>query len=124
MSPSSGASSSTIWAPHSPFTNAVLATTPARMPYGCDVISPYPLANWIGEWMTVAPCARAASTTSLVWAIMSVDSMTSATAPCSAPPSDVKSFWNSTRTTAVLFGSMAVLLSVRMLLAAQRSPAP
>ena len=33
-------------------------------------------------------------------------SITGSTAPCSAPPSEVKSFWYSIRTTAVLDGSM------------------
>src|SRR5689334_23005362 len=36
---------------------------------------------------------------------MPVRSITSWTAPCSAPPSEVKSFWYSIRTTAVFFGS-------------------
>ena len=35
-------------------------------------------------------------------------SMTGSTAPCRAPPSDVKSFWYSMSTTAVLDGSMTL----------------
>ena len=55
----------------------------------------------IGAWITVAPAARASSATRFAFASMSVDSMTPSTAPCSAPPGDVKSFWNSISTTAV-----------------------
>src|SRR4051794_7510910 len=58
--------------------------------------------------MTVTPAARAASTTSLVLASIFVEFMTSATAPLSAPPSEVKSFWYSISTSAVVFGSMAM----------------
>src|SRR5919198_209522 len=53
----------------------------------------------------MAPTARAASTTSRVFSSMPVSSMTPRTALCSAPPSEAKSFWYSTRTTAVVFGS-------------------
>ena len=56
----------------------------------------------------MAPAARAASTKALVLSIMLVCSMTSLTASWSTPPSDVKSFWNSIRTTAVCFGSIAM----------------
>src|ERR1700712_1068917 len=59
--------------------------------------------------MTVAPAARAASATFCVLPSMSVRSMTSATAPCRTPPSVVKSFWYSISTTAVVFGSMAMV---------------
>src|SRR6478609_8383631 len=58
--------------------------------------------------MTVTPAARAAATTSWVLASISVRSITSETAPWSAPPSDVKSFWYSIRTTAVVLGSTAM----------------
>ena len=44
-------------------------------------------------------------------ASMSVLSMTSSTAPWSTPPSEVKSFWYSMRTTAVLDGSMGMASS-------------
>src|SRR5258708_1221111 len=54
--------------------------------------------------MMVAPAALAAATTSLVFASMLVLSITSATAPCSAPPSEVNSFWYSISTTAVVAG--------------------
>src|SRR5450755_4531182 len=37
--------------------------------------------------------------------------MTSATAPCKTPPSEVKSFWYSIRTTAVDFGSTDIARS-------------
>src|SRR5689334_21946563 len=39
---------------------------------------------------------------------MSVLSITSETASCNAPPSEVKSFWYSMSTTAVVFGSIAM----------------
>src|SRR6478752_1810384 len=58
--------------------------------------------------MTVTPAARAAATTSWVLASISVRSITSETAPWSTPPSDVKSFWYSIRTTAVVLGSTAM----------------
>src|SRR5712691_359800 len=58
--------------------------------------------------MTVAPAALAWSATFLVFSSMSVDFITVSTAPCRAPPSEVKSFWNSMRTTAVDFGSDAI----------------
>jgi anti-sigma regulatory factor (Ser/Thr protein kinase) len=56
------------------------------------------LAKVIGACMTVAPAARAAATTSAVWASMFVFSITSCTAPCNAPPSEVNSFWYSMST--------------------------
>src|SRR3954465_5633577 len=59
----------------------------------------------MGAWTIVAPAERAASTRVRVFSSMPVFSMTSSTAPCSAPPSEVKSFWNSISTTAVVFGS-------------------
>src|SRR5262249_3114808 len=40
ISPSMGASASTMAAPHEPLTNALPSTTPLRMPYGCLVSSP------------------------------------------------------------------------------------
>ena len=55
----------------------------------------------------VAPAARAASTSARVFSSMPVCSITPLTAPWSAPPSEVKSFWYSISTTAVLLGSMA-----------------
>src|SRR4051794_17253721 len=58
--------------------------------------------------MIVTPAVRAAATTSLVFASIPVLSMTSDTAPCSTPPSVVKSFWNSIRTRAVVLGSIAI----------------
>src|SRR3954452_1043702 len=58
--------------------------------------------------MIVTPAVRAAATTSLVLASIPVLSMTSDTAPCSTPPSVVKSFWNSIRTRAVVLGSIAI----------------
>jgi hypothetical protein len=54
----------------------------------------------------VAPASRASSTSRRVFSSMPVSSITFSTAPCSAPPSLVKSFWYSTSTTAVLAGSM------------------
>ena len=63
--------------------------------------------------MTVTPAACAASMTSRALAIILVLSMTSETAPCSTPPSDVKSFWNSIRTTAVVAGSRGMTISSR-----------
>ena len=39
MSPSSGATSSTISAPQAPFTKELVSTTPLRIPYGWLVIS-------------------------------------------------------------------------------------
>src|ERR1700752_4085914 len=66
----------------------------------------------IGAYIPVAPANRAASTTSRVLLSILVWSITSDTAPCRTPPSDVKSFWYSISTTAVFFGSidMSVLL--------------
>src|SRR5690349_20922537 len=58
--------------------------------------------------MIVTPAARAAATTSLVFASIPVLSMTSDTAPCSTPPSVLTSIWNSIRTRAVVFGSIAI----------------
>ena len=87
-----------------PFTNAVESTTPLRIPYGWSESSPKPAANVIGAWTIVAPAARAASIRARVLSSMSVRSITSWTAPWSAPPSEVKSFWYSIRTTAVLGG--------------------
>ena len=49
---------------------------------------------------------------------MPVSSITPATAPCSAPPSEVKSFWYSIRTIAVCFGSSAMGLSLALWTAA------
>ena len=95
-------------APHVPLTNALLSTTPLRMPYGWSVISPYPSAKLIGAWMIVAPAARASSATCFAFSSMLVDSITSSTAPWRAPPSDVKSFWNSIKTTAVCSGSVGM----------------
>jgi hypothetical protein len=43
---------------------------------------------------------------------MPVFSITSWTAPCRAPPSEVKSFWYSIRTTAVCFGSTGMAASL------------
>src|ERR1019366_10187956 len=62
----------------------------------------------IGACMIVAPADLAASTTRSVFASMPVFSITASTAPCSTPPSDVKSFWYSMRTTAVLAGSIDI----------------
>src|SRR5262245_40285184 len=62
----------------------------------------------MGAWITVAPAAWASSTSFFVFSSICVESMTSWTAPWSAPPSDVKSFWNSISTTAVDFGSVAI----------------
>ena len=59
----------------------------------------------IGACTIVAPAARAASTSARVFSSMPVFSITPWTAPCSAPPSEVKSFWYSISTTAVCFGS-------------------
>src|SRR5271170_4180528 len=57
----------------------------------------------------VAPSSRAFLTVSTVFASMLVLSITVFTAPCSVPPSEVKSFWYSMRTTAVDFGSIVSL---------------
>src|SRR6266516_479664 len=62
----------------------------------------------MGAWITVAPAAWASSTSFFAFSSICVESMTSWTAPCNAPPSDVKSFWNSISTTAVDFGSVAM----------------
>src|SRR6476620_5675935 len=105
MSPSAGASSSMMAAPQVPLTNTPPSTTPLSIPYGCLPSSLYPSAQVMGACMTVAPAARAASTTRAVLASMSVFSMTGRTASCRPPPSDVKSFWYSMSTTAVVFGS-------------------
>ena len=69
----------------------------------------------IGACTTVAPAARAASTSRRVFSSMPVLSITPWTAPWSTPPSEVKSFWYSIRTTAVRFGSngMEGLLATR-----------
>src|SRR6476620_3486261 len=61
--------------------------------------------------MIVTPACRAASTTCCEFASMFVLSITSSTAPWSTPPSEVKSFWYSMRTTAVLDGSMGMASS-------------
>jgi hypothetical protein len=61
--------------------------------------------------MIVAPADRAASTTRSVLASMSVLSITVSTAPWSTPPSEVKSFWYSMSTTAVLAGSIGIGMS-------------
>ena len=61
--------------------------------------------------MIVAPASRAGATARPVFASIPVDSITSDTAPCSAPPSEVKSFWYSIRTTAVSRGSSSMLTS-------------
>src|ERR1700738_3416599 len=58
--------------------------------------------------MTVAPAWRAASVTRLVLSSMPVLFITPSTAPWSTPPSEVKSFWYSISTTAVVDGSMAM----------------
>src|SRR4051794_15897887 len=60
----------------------------------------------MGACITVAPAALAVAATRRVLAIMSVLSITADTAPCSTPPSVVKSFWYSMSTTAVLLGSI------------------
>ena len=105
MSPGCGASESMMAAPQLPLTKALPSTTPLSIPYGCLLSSLYPAAKVIGACMIVAPAALAASTTSLVLASMFVLSITSDTAPCSAPPSEVNSFWYSISTTAVVAGS-------------------
>src|SRR5215213_9271767 len=59
----------------------------------------------MGTCMIVAPAARAAVTSWTDLSSMPVESITSATASCRAPPAEVKSFWYSIRTTAVVLGS-------------------
>src|SRR5580692_1249304 len=63
ISPSFGSSSSVIAAPHVPLTKALPSTTPLRMPYGCALISLYPLAKVIGACMIVVEAARSAGAT-------------------------------------------------------------
>ena len=58
--------------------------------------------------MTVVPAVRAPSITLFVFASMSVLAMTSLTASCSMPPCDVKSFWYSINTRAVVFESIGI----------------
>src|SRR6476469_7896223 len=123
MSPSAGLTSSTNAAPQLSLTNELDSTTPARMPYGVDEISAYPAAKLIGEWITVAPAVRAASTTSAVFFIIPVDSMTSLTAPCSVPPSVATPFWYSMRTTAARFGSIAGVSDIVVSVSSARASA-
>src|SRR6188472_2233369 len=52
---------------------------------------------------------------------MSARCITSCTAPWSAPPSEVKSFWYSIRTTAVLVGSMDMRRSSRPAVSGERT---
>src|SRR6476619_3006217 len=59
----------------------------------------------------VAPARRAASTTRCEFSSMSFCFITPSTAPWSVPPSVVKSFWYSTRTTAVVRGSTCMMHS-------------
>src|SRR5258708_36921718 len=56
--------------------------------------------------MMVAASSRACSTASTVLGSMRSCSMTPFTASCNDPPSEVKSFWYSIRTTAVFLGSI------------------
>ncbi len=63
--------------------------------------------------MTVAPASCAAASACWAWPTVSVAAITSATAPCRVPPSEVKSFWNSIRTRAVVFGSIGAPSSYR-----------
>src|SRR6185437_8123326 len=61
--------------------------------------------------MTVAPAFRASSAMRRELASMLESSMTPLTASCRAPPSLVKSFWYSIRTTAVFAGSTSMVAS-------------
>src|SRR6185312_4002936 len=61
--------------------------------------------------MTVAPALRASSAMRRELASMLDSSMTPLTASCRAPPSLVKSFWYSIRTTAVFAGSTSMMAS-------------
>ena len=61
----------------------------------------------------VAPIARAFSTVSTVFASILVLSITGLTAWCSVPPSLVKWFWYSIRTSPVFFGSIVASLGRR-----------
>src|SRR5690349_6397270 len=63
--------------------------------------------------MTVAPAFRASSAMRRELASMLESSMTPLTASCRAPPSLVKSFWYSIRTTAVFAGSTSMVASRR-----------
>ena len=76
-------------------------------------ISLYPGAKLMGEWITVAPASRAASKTFSALSKVLLADMESLTAACSTPPSEVKSFWNSMKTTAVESMSMAFSLASR-----------
>src|SRR5579864_1912432 len=60
----------------------------------------------MGACMIVAPSSRAFSTVSTLFGSMCSCSITPLTASCNDPPSEVKSFWYSIRTTAVVLGSI------------------